>query len=73
MVAGTLSVLLFTTVVFNTYGVGGHMAHGPTRKWRFYQPFLGGAKFVLLQALSWSFFTISVIVEVRTDKQRGGG
>lgn len=62
--AGSLSVLLFTTVVFNTYGVGGRMAHGNTKKWRFYQPFLGGAKFVLLQALSWSFFTISVVVEV---------
>lgn len=65
-------MLLFTTVVFNTYGVGGHMAHGSTRKWRFYQPFLGGAKFVLLQALSWSFFTISVIVEVRRYNNRGG-
>jgi len=51
-------------VVFNTYGLGGFLSNHKTKQWRFWQPFLGGAKFVLLQALSWSFFTISVVLEI---------
>jgi len=34
------------------------------KQWRFWQPFLGGAKFMLLQGLSWSFFTASIVVEI---------
>lgn len=62
--AAGLSVLLFTTVVFNTYGVGGQVTNGRKRHWRFWQPLVGGARFVLLQALSWSLFTLSVVVEI---------
>lgn len=32
--------------------------------WRFWQPFLGGARFVVLQALSWSLFTCSILVQL---------
>ncbi|GAB5035097.1 diacylglycerol acyltransferase [Nannochloropsis oceanica] len=34
------------------------------KQWRFWQPFLGGAKFMLLQGLSWSFLTLSIVVEI---------
>jgi diacylglycerol O-acyltransferase 2, plant len=64
MYAATLSVLLLTTTVFMMYGLGGRIAHQASRQWRFWQPFLGGAKFVFLQALSWTFFTVSLLLEV---------
>jgi hypothetical protein len=34
---------------------------GRTAKWSFWQPFVGGVKFVLLQILSWFFFGFSIV------------
>lgn len=32
--------------------------------WRFWQPFLGGARFIVLQALSWTLLTLSILVQL---------
>lgn len=40
------------------------IAAAAASSWRFWQPFLGGARFVLLQALSWTLFTCSVLVQL---------
>eukprot|EP01041_Mallomonas_annulata_P007272 gene7272-14821_t len=74
---GVLSIGLFIVVLFNTHGSGGRLIHlhlnfqqkdgndtTSVSRWRFWQPFVGGAKFVALQIFSWGFFGCSVLLEV---------
>ena len=56
-----LSVALFITALFNTHGLGGSVKFS---RWLFWNPFMGGIKFVILQFFSWLFFSISVILAV---------
>lgn len=59
--SGLGSLALFITAMLNTYGLGGLLSRKPG--WRFYQPFMGGAKFVLFQIISWTFFGAGVLVQ----------
>ncbi|KAF1332114.1 Diacylglycerol o-acyltransferase 2, partial [Globisporangium splendens] len=59
--SGLGSLALFVTALFNTYGLGGFLS--TKRGWRFYQPFMGGAKFVLFQIISWTCFGAGVLVQ----------
>ncbi|TYZ63597.1 hypothetical protein PybrP1_004807 [[Pythium] brassicae (nom. inval.)] len=59
--SGLGSLALFVTAMLNTYGLGGLLARKPG--WRFYQPFMGGAKFVLFQIISWTCFAAGVLVQ----------
>uniref|UniRef100_M4BFL5 Acyltransferase n=1 Tax=Hyaloperonospora arabidopsidis (strain Emoy2) TaxID=559515 RepID=M4BFL5_HYAAE len=54
MVTGLGSLALFVTALFNTYGLGGVLS--TKDGWSFYQPFMGGARFVLFQIVSWTCF-----------------
>ena len=59
LVEALLSLGLFITALFSTYGVGGQLHHG--QDWRFWQPFVGGVRFVILQIISWLLFCASFI------------
>lgn len=59
--SGLGSLALFVTALFNTYGLGGVLS--TKRGWRFYQPFMGGAKFVVFQVISWTCFGAGVLVQ----------
>lgn len=59
--SGVGSLALFVTAMLNTYGLGGLLSRKPG--WRFYQPFMGGAKFVLFQIISWTCFGAGVFVQ----------
>jgi hypothetical protein len=58
---GLFTASCFAISVFFTHGIAGPWRHYLT-EWRFYQPGVGGFKFVLLQALSWAFFSISMCI-----------
>lgn len=60
-VEALLSVALFVTALFNTHGLGGSVKFS---RWQFWNPFVGGVRFVVLQFFSWLFFSISVILAV---------
>eukprot|EP00042_Codosiga_hollandica_P046386 m.487527 g.487527 ORF g.487527 m.487527 type:complete len:665 (+) comp57225_c0_seq1:169-2163(+) len=51
----------FVFSAFATYGIGGPWKHYLSQ-WRFYQPGIGGFKFVVLQGLSWALFSISLCI-----------
>lgn len=51
----SLAVALSIIVLFNTHGLGGRALH---QRWAFWQPWVGGAKFVTVQIASWAFFGI---------------
>eukprot|EP00736_Rhodelphis_marinus_P006587 Rmarinus@m.12086 len=53
--------LLYLTIPF-TYGMGGKLRY--KKSWRFFQPFFGGAAFIVLQALSWGFFAAAILQSV---------
>jgi hypothetical protein len=55
------SVVCLVAAVCLTHGVGGRWRNYKT-KWNFIQPGVGGAYFVILQAFSWSFFGIAMLV-----------
>lgn len=59
--SGLGSLALVTTATFNTYGLGGllSMQNG----WRFYQPFMGGTKYVCCQMISWTCFGVGVFLQ----------
>lgn len=59
--AGVGSLLLFVTALLNTYGLGGVLS--TKDGWRFYQPFTGGARFVLFQIVSWSCFGAGLLIQ----------
>eukprot|EP00898_Chlorokybus_atmophyticus_P007506 jgi/Chlat1/7757/Chrsp66S07224 len=46
-----------------THFIGGYWRYGPYG-WAFWQPFVGGAHFVLFQALSWALYAISLLATV---------
>ena len=55
------AVMCFSLSLFLTYGIGGRWKYYST-EWRFYQPFSGGRRFVVLQALAWAFFSTSMLI-----------
>lgn len=59
--SGLGSLALFFTATLNTYGLGGLLSR--KRGWRFYQPFMGGARFVLFQIISWTCFGAGVFIQ----------
>jgi hypothetical protein len=59
--AGMNSVALVVTAVFNTYGLGGVLA--PKAGWKFFQPFTGGAQFMVCQAVSWTCFGVGLFIQ----------
>lgn len=61
LTVGADGVALVVTAVFNTYGLGGVLA--PKAGWKFYQPFTGGAKFMLFQAISWTCFAVGLFLQ----------
>ena len=68
--AAIMAVLLaFATHIFVvciplTYGVGGWLLYGPTAGWKFFQPGVGGARFVALNGMGWSLYALSVTTSV---------
>lgn len=54
LTTGLGSLALFVTALFNTYGLGGVLS--TKDGWNFYQPFMGGARFVVFQIASWTCF-----------------
>jgi len=58
MVASSLCCILLAIAI--THLLVGKMLHGPDWKW--YHPFVGGWRHVLLQALSWVLFGVVVLV-----------
>jgi hypothetical protein len=56
-----ISLALFVTAVLNTHGLGGQIKY---KRWAFFNPFMGGVKFVFLQFCSWLLFSVSVILGV---------
>lgn len=61
LTSGLGSLALFVTTMLNTYGLGGLLSS--KRGWRFYQPFMGGARFVLFQVISWTCFGAGVFIQ----------
>eukprot|EP01111_Echinosteliopsis_oligospora_P017112 TRINITY_DN730_c2_g2_i1.p1 TRINITY_DN730_c2_g2~~TRINITY_DN730_c2_g2_i1.p1 ORF type:complete len:692 (-),score=167.96 TRINITY_DN730_c2_g2_i1:49-2124(-) len=57
MVISSLSCILLAVAI--THLLVGKMLHGPDWKW--YHPFVGGWRHVLLQGLSWAFFGLVVL------------
>jgi hypothetical protein len=57
----SFTVASFAIPSFLTYGVGGPWKHHVST-WRFFQPGIGGVKFVILQAMSWGFFSIAMCI-----------
>ncbi|EEY66276.1 diacylglycerol O-acyltransferase, putative [Phytophthora infestans T30-4] len=62
MATGLGSLALFVTALFNTYGLGGVLS--TKDGWNFYQPFVGGARFVLFQIVSWTCFGAGAALQV---------
>ncbi|ETM31485.1 hypothetical protein L914_20961, partial [Phytophthora nicotianae] len=62
MATGLGSLALFVTALFNTYGLGGVLS--TKDGWNFYQPFMGGARFVLFQIVSWTCFGAGAALQV---------
>src|SRR5690606_2864873 len=42
------------------YGIGGYLLYGRTGAWRFYQPGVGGVRFVALNGIVWSLYAFSL-------------
>lgn len=61
LTSGLGSLALFVTAMLNTYGLGGLLSS--KRGWRFYQPFMGGARFVLFQVISWTCFGAGLLIQ----------
>jgi hypothetical protein len=61
LVEAILSISFAITALFNTHGLGGRLAN---KNWSFWNPFVGGIKFVLLQFISWLLFSVSVIISI---------
>ena len=60
-----ISVVLTCVAIPVTYLWGGAAIHGGTgsgRDWRWFQPLRGGIRFVIFQALGWSFFALSFLL-----------
>ena len=64
-----VSVVSVWTVV-STYGLGGSMRHAASG-WRFVQPCKGGARFILLQVLTWTTFLLAIVLPWTTVKGIG--
>ncbi|CAH0477052.1 unnamed protein product [Peronospora belbahrii] len=62
MATGLGSLALFVTALFNTYGLGGVLS--TKDGWNFYQPFMGGARFVFFQIVSWTCFGAGAALQV---------
>ncbi|TDH70759.1 uncharacterized protein CCR75_000501 [Bremia lactucae] len=62
LATGIGSFALFVTALFNTYGLGGVLS--TKDGWKFYQPFMGGARFVLIQIMSWTCFGAGAALQV---------
>ena len=54
----------FVVCIPLTYGVGGWLLYGPTAGWKFFQPGVGGARFVALNGMGWSLYAFSVITSL---------
>ncbi|RHY12151.1 hypothetical protein DYB25_003403 [Aphanomyces astaci] len=54
------SVCLCIAAVTSTYGLGGLLV---SDSWKFWQPFSGGVVFVMVQFVSWSCFTMGIILQ----------
>ncbi|KAH9261212.1 hypothetical protein BASA81_000916 [Batrachochytrium salamandrivorans] len=55
-----VSLSLFCESFWMTYAAGGRWLHF-RKKWRFFQPFKGGARFILFQGLAWFFFFVFLL------------
>ncbi|KAL8005237.1 putative diacylglycerol acyltransferase [Plasmopara halstedii] len=62
LATGLGSLALFVTALFNTYGLGGVLS--TKDGWNFYQPFMGGARFVFFQIVSWTCFGAGAALQV---------
>ena len=56
-----ISVLLSIIIIPLTYYYGGNYIHNQ-REWNWFQPLKGGIRFVIFQALGWSFFALSFLL-----------
>ena len=59
LVAASLSLLCIIVAAFITHGLGGEL-YLKSKGWRFFQPFVGGTVFCLLQTVTWAIFAISL-------------
>ncbi|KAJ9451604.1 Diacylglycerol O-acyltransferase 1 [Diplonema papillatum] len=57
-----LSLLVTCVAILLTHGLGGRLLG--LDGWSFYQPFSGGTQFVVLQAITWVLFTVSLICQL---------
>nr|CCA20658.1 diacylglycerol Oacyltransferase putative [Albugo laibachii Nc14] len=58
---GVGTLVLSITALFSTYGLGGILS--AKDGWRFYQPLMGGAKFVCFQVISWTCFGLGILLQ----------
>ena len=56
------ALFLVASAVPVTYAVGGHMRYAQGGGWRFFQPGNGGARFVVFQGMSWTFFALTLLL-----------
>ena len=56
-----LSVILTIIIIPVTYAWGGNQLHDG-REWKWFQPLQGGIRYVIFQALGWSFFALSFLL-----------
>ncbi|KAJ9451587.1 Diacylglycerol O-acyltransferase 2 [Diplonema papillatum] len=54
-----LSLIVTCVTVFLTHGLGGNLLG--LDGWKFFQPFAGGTQFVIMQAIAWMLFSISLL------------
>lgn len=54
---------LFVLIIPATYGIGGHILYKESG-WNFFQPGVGGARFVALNAIAWALYALSLILQV---------
>ncbi|GLD95171.1 hypothetical protein PINS_up003796 [Pythium insidiosum] len=59
--SGIGSLALCVTALFNTYGLGGVLS--TKDGWKFYQPFTGGLRFMVFQAISWTCFGVGLFIQ----------
>eukprot|EP01060_Flectonema_neradi_P013568 TRINITY_DN20331_c0_g1_i1.p1 TRINITY_DN20331_c0_g1~~TRINITY_DN20331_c0_g1_i1.p1 ORF type:complete len:811 (+),score=77.86 TRINITY_DN20331_c0_g1_i1:223-2433(+) len=62
MLPAVLSLIITPVALFLTHGIGGRILG--LRGWSFWQPFTGGSQFIVLQAVTWMLFSVSLICQL---------
>ena len=62
LLPAVLSLIITPVAIFLTHGLGGRILG--LRGWSFWQPFTGGSQFIVLQAVTWMLFSVSIICQL---------